>query len=362
MSPRSTAWVIGLLITLGLIAALSVDDASRGLTIPVALLAVALNALVAEVAALRSLARSRGRSNTPPGASPADGIVDVVPMLGVEAEANPESPRFRRFLGLIETPGQPGQVARLPTIRPTLLGRVTLISVFVGRDGSGWTDEEIARGHAALERAGTWIEREAGRHAAPVNIGLADTYFRDQDDEVDDVEVAFANEGDDVGPMEAHASTKSVIAATRAAASLGFADVVDLVGRIDPRVVADARVWLFHVRRAGRSLAIPAEESEVTGVGLAVCFSREASFPEPLKGPGRVDPTTVAHELLHLFGASDKYGQALRSFPRGSVSSRDIMRLNHDQLARMTIDPLTASEVGWDPAVTPVASTKNARR
>ena len=85
------------------------------------------------------------------------------------------------------------------------------------------------------------------------------------------------------------------------------------------------------------------------GVGLGVCFSREASFPEPLQGPGRVDPTTVAHELLHLFGATDKYGQPLRSFPPGSVSSRDIMRLNHDQLTRMTIDSLTASEVGWSP-------------
>ena len=66
--------------------------------------------------------------------------------------------------------------------------------------------------------------------------------------------------------------------------------------------------------------------------------------------------------MLHLFGASDKYGVGLRSFAPKSVTSRDIMRLNHDQLARMTIDPLTASEVGWDPASTLRDSTKNARR
>ena len=230
--------------------------------------------------------------------------------------------------------------------------------MFVGRDGAAWSDEEIARGHAALERAGLWIEREASRHAARLNVGLADTYFRVQDDEVDAVEVAYSDEGEDVGPMEAHASTKAIVAASRAAASLGFADVVDLLGRINPRFEADALVWLLHFRRAGRSLAIPAGECEVDGVGLAVCYSKEASFPEPLSGPGRVDPTTVAHELLHLFGASDKYGMALRSFPTGSVSPRDIMRLNHDKLSRMTIDRLTASEVGWEPS----GSTKNARR
>ncbi len=75
-----------------------------------------------------------------------------------------------------------------------------------------------------------------------------------------------------------------------------------------------------------------------------------------------MDPTTVAHELLHLFGATDKYGVALRSFRPGSVTSRDIMRLNHDLLSRMTIDPLTASEVGWEPVSTPRMSTKKARR
>ncbi len=363
MSARRAIWSIGwFLVAAGLMATLGLDEASRTLIIPVALLALAVSALIAEAVSLRPIASRTVRSSPPSGARPADGIVDVAPMAGVEGEANPASPRFRRFLELRGEPGEPAQVRQLPTIRPTLLGQVALISVFVGRDGVGWSDDEIARGHAALERAGLWLEREATRHAARVNIGLADTYFRVQDDEVDDVEVAFAIEGDDVGPMEAHASTKAVIAASRGAATLGFADVVDLVGRINPRVEADARVWLFHIRRSGRSLAIPAEESEVTGVGMAVCFSREASFPEPLVGTGRVDPTTVAHELLHLFGASDKYGMPLRSFPPRTVSSRDIMRLNHDQLARMTIDPLTALEVGWDPAETPGKSMKKARR
>jgi hypothetical protein len=362
-SARGTIWTIGLLVIVGLLAFLVMDDSTRNLAFAAGLLGLLACALVAELAAAAfALARDRARTPPPPGARPADGVVDVVPMLGVEGEENPASPRFRRFAGLRGGPGEPAKVHKLPSLRPTLLGRVTLISVFVGRDGKGWTDEEIARGHASLERAGLWLEREATRHAAPVNLGLADVYFRVQDDEVDDVEVAFANEGDDVGPMEAHASTKAVVAASRAAATLGFADVVDLVGRIDPKVEADARVWLFHVRRSGRSLAVPAEECDVDGVGLAVCYSREASFPEPLGGPGRVDPTTVAHELLHLFGASDKYGVALRSFPAGSVSSRDIMRLDHDQLSKMTIDRLTASEVGWEPVASVASSTKNARR
>jgi hypothetical protein len=362
MTDRGKVWTFGLVVTAVLVGAVCVGIGSKELGLPIAVLGLALTALAAETSALFSLARTAKKSTPPPGAKPADGVVDVVPMDGIEAEPNSISPRFRRFQGFRGEAGGLARVGRLPTVRPMLQGRVVLVSVFVGRDGSGWTDEEISKGHGALERAGLWVEREATRHEARVNIGLADTYFRVQDDEVDEVEVAFAAEGDDVGPMEAHASTKAIVAASRAAASLGFADVVDLLGRINPKLEADALVWLLHLRRAGRSLAIPAGECEVDGVGLAVCFSKEASFPEPLKGPGRVDPVTVAHELLHLFGASDKYGVALRSFPPGSVSPRDIMRLNHDQLSRMTIDRLTASEVGWEPANALSVSTKNARR
>ena len=362
MSARGKVWAIGLFLTVAVGGSLAWDRSTRELSIPVVLVSLASLALVAEGVALRSSAKGRDGAVPPEGARPADGVVEVVPIDGVDGQVNADSPRFRRFVGLLE--GRPGdrKARGLSPGNPRLLGRAVLISVFVGRDGAGWSDEEIARGLEAMERAGRWIEREAIRRGAMVNVGLAEAYFRVEDDEADPVEVAFAPEGDDVGPMEAHASTKSIIAASRAAASLGFADVADLLGRINGRVEADARVWVFHVRRAGRSLAIPAADCEVSGVGLAVCFSREASFPEPLIGPARVDATTVAHELLHLFGASDKYGVPLRSFAPGSVTSSDIMRLNHDSLPRMTIDPLTASEIGWRGAVSSRPAKRNARR
>lgn len=345
MSARGKVWLAGLAATAVLVGATGRDAGSRELSIPVGLLTLAVSALIAEATLLRSIARGGVPDiPPPPGARPADGVVEVQAVREIEAVPNRVDPRWRRFVRAVE-PG-PGPVAR-PSGNPRLLGQVCLISVFVGRDGHAWTDPEVARAHESLGSAGRWIEREASRRDARLNVGLADAYFQAEDEGDDPVEVAFHPEGDDVGPMEADASTKGVIGASRAAARLGFADLADMVRRVDPRVEADARVWLFHLRRAGRSLAIPAVESDVPGVGLAVCFAREASFPEPLTGPGRVDPTTVAHELLHLFGASDKYGVALRSFPPGSVTSRDVMRLNHGSLSRMTIDALTASEIGW---------------
>ncbi len=94
-------------------------------------------------------------------------------------------------------------------------------------------------------------------------------------------------------------------------------------------------------------MAIPDDLTELIGVSLALCYAREANFPEPLHRPPYTDPVTVVHELLHLFGASDKYAVPLSSFPPGSVTSRDVMRLDSSRLERLRIDRATAAEIGW---------------
>ena len=295
------------------------------------------------------LTSTRTRRPAPPGARPADGVVDVGAMMGVVADEATDSAPWQRFVGLDPTATQP-RASPTPgagSTNPPLLGEVALISVFVGRDGRRWSGREVRDAHRLLRFVATWIEREAASWRAPVNLSLADTYFEVEDAADLEVEVAFGPEGDDFGPMEADATTKAMATTSRVAALLGFADVADLVAQINGRLVADAHVWLVHLKQRGRSHAIPVGDRVVAGVGVAICYARESSFPEPLQGPGRVDPTTIAHELLHLFGASDKYGVPRSAFPPGSVPRRDIMRLDLAQLDRMVIGKLTAGEVGW---------------
>ncbi|SIO59910.1 hypothetical protein SAMN05444166_6204 [Singulisphaera sp. GP187] len=306
-------------------------------------------ALVGELIVAFTAIRSTRRVIPPPNAQPADGRIERLVITGATGEPNRRDPRFSAFRALRPVENLPPP-ARLPSgSMPPLLGRITLVSLFVGRDQHPWSDDEIARAHAALFRAGEWIEREAIRWKAPVNLTLADTYFVVDDDEAtNDVEMTFEPEGESVGPLEAHAVTKALIDTSRAASKLGFRDAVDWMEQIRARVDADALVWLLHPRRAGRSLAIPLDLTELAGVSLAVCYARESSFPEPLIRSPFTDPVTVVHELLHLFGASDKYGVPLRSYPPRSVSPRDIMRLNELSLSRLRIDRQTAWEIGWE--------------
>src|SRR3954452_17369950 len=90
-------------------------------------------------------------------------------------------------------------------------------------------------------------------------------------------------------------------------------------------------------------------------------YSREQTLPAPLGGPTFPDPVTFVHEVLHLFGASDKYGVPLRTFPAQTVTERDVMRLNVESLSRLRVDPATAREIGWTVPEVGGSAQRNAR-
>lgn len=281
---------------------------------------------------------------------PADGRVELASLDSFPGEPNPFDARFRRFAGggrdAIRDDDR-FEEHQAENSCPPLLGRVVIVSIFLGRHGRAWADSELAEAHEALFRAAVWLEREAQRRRVRVNLELSDLDFVADDDAPDLVAVGFAAQGDEVGPFEADATTKALLRATRAAAQLGFQDASELFQTVEHHLKADVTVWLLHPREAGRSFAVPRDERAPGGLSLSVCYPREASFPEPLNGPARVDPVTVVHELLHLFGASDKYGYALKAYAPKSVTTRDVMRLSEGRLARLRIDSATAAEIGW---------------
>ncbi len=343
MGIRSRFWTAGVLVGLLLGLAIPTPDVLTNQAIAFFLGLFSIG-LLGELFVLRLVRRAGSLMTHPSDTRPADGIVGLVPMEGVLSEPNEDQARLRAFRTLEPRSGPlpPTNVGM-----PRLLGRVTVLSLFLGRDGKAWSDSEIARAYASIERACVWIEREAMRWRAPVNFELSDTYFADLDPEQRDVEVAFIPEGDTQTPYEAKAVTNALVDTSRTAARLGFRDAADMFAQINVRAPSDARVWLVHPRCAGPSMAIPVYLTELIGVSLALCYAREANFPEPLRRPPYTDPVTIAHELLHLFGASDKYAVPLTVFPPGSVTSRDVMRLDSSRLQRLRIDHATAVEIGW---------------
>jgi hypothetical protein len=299
------------------------------------------------VQARRDRNRSIPRSTLTPSTSKmADGVVGVVEMSDTVGESNPGHEPYRRFISFERT--SHSSLCRNASDKvPPLIGQVALISLFLGRDGVAWSSREIREAHRSLKRAGEWIEFEAMRWKACLDINLADVFFQAQDDTPAADEVVELEHPAVWDRTAAFSRIEPYVRFSKAAQKLGFLDAVDFTDSVRRRVKADQIVWLIHSRSAGRSIAIPGDLTEMPGVSFAVCFACENDHQDRMKGPPFVDPITVVHEVLHLFGASDKYDERLGSFPHNSVTDHDIMRLDSQSLLRLRIDPLTAYEIGW---------------
>lgn len=347
MSKHLIGWPLA--IAIGLTGAALLPESMPAVFRPLTLgLILGIGAIVIEfvIPAVRRPPESRERR--PRDRRPADGIVDIAPLPGFPSTPNAVDPRFGRFIGPAALGEQPDTPR--PGSIPQLLGRVVCVSVFIGRDGQRWSEQEIARSHTSLLKAGIWLEAQAARWSAAVNLEVAGVYFEVNDPTREDDEVAFelASEGLDQAPFDVDAGPKLLGGLSRAAVTLGFPSARSMISLVEQRLAADAIVWLVHPRRAGTSMAFPATETGLAGVNFAVCFARETPLPTPLGSrPPWTDPVTVVHELLHLFGASDKYAPSLTSYPAKSVTERDVMRLTESALSRLRVDRRTAEEIGW---------------
>lgn len=325
-----------------------------GLGVWLVLIGSGLVGLIFELVRLSSQGRAAARAAEARRAG-AGRRVEPFPDGVASMDLSPKQPnlrggRYARYVGPFHMedgspPGSPmpwGKVAP-----PALQGRVALVSMFIGSDGRSWTDSEIVSWTSSIERVARWIEKEADRYHAGAAVGVADTYFQVEGDRTPDVEIGPAWEGGEIGLSEMNAITRSLTLMSRAAAQLGFHDSVDLVREVGARLGGATPVWLLHLRRAGRSFAVPLDLTELDGVSLALCYARSDDFSSVLVRSPTPDAAMIAHEVLHLFGASDKYGVPLDSFRPGQVTHREIMRMDARRLERLRVDPLTAYELGW---------------
>lgn len=365
MSWRVAGWSTGFILGVALAAAIpeTVFPGVRLVALGATLVTLGLAGQVLERLGTRS---GGALAAAPLDLRPADGQVEIVPSRDLNRRPNAHDARFGRFVSLAGAPARSSRVAaraEAPGRRdcPPLIGRVVLVSVYLDCDGGSWDEDELAASQAAVLRAGRWLEREALRWGAPVNVGVSDTYVVARVDGTTrgDRAVGFDRVGDEVVAYEEEEETHLFAAVTQAAVANGFRDAPEMFDALGARVGGDVPVWLVHPLRCGVSRAYPPdrEGALLPGTSLAVCYVRETPFTEPLKGPAVTDPVTVVHETLHLFGATDKYGYALRSFEPGSVTGQEVMRLSVTRLEPLRVDPLTALELGWTDRLMPAPKT-----
>jgi hypothetical protein len=260
--------------------------------------------------------------------------------------ANPECPGYRRFVALSDGVSPPDDADVKPA--QALAGRVALVSFFVDRPDSSWVDAEICDIFRAVGVCANWLTRQASRYRTNLETRSDSLYYHTSDSREELVPIGFQTVAGRMVPVEAQSAAETLALPSYWVHRLGFADIVRFMGHVQRSVDADSWVVLFHPREAGRSFAVPAYLSLHRCVELAICYPQNAGVRRVLRGPLHPNPAVYAHELLHLFGATDKYDVvSLEDFPCGSVTECDIMRVSSRRLKQLRIDPLTAAEIGW---------------
>jgi hypothetical protein len=325
-------------------------DGSTALAVVLAIVGAAV--LVASVVLQRG-GRSRrvhAAGRAAEAFQPADGVVEIAELREARGEPNAADPRFERYVGgrSHREDGAGTRVVASGAGPGLLRGRLVLASIFLGRDGVAWSDAEIAEAHRFLFKAGEWLERQAMDWGAPLNVALCRTYLALVDHGAR-AELALEVANEEYGrALFAPQETAGLLSACSTwARAEGFGDLGEFLGAMTNGVDAEQVVWLVHSRSAGRSERLSRHEPGLQGFRVAVCYAREEDAPAPLEGRIFLDPVTVTHEVLHAFGATDKYGTSLARFSKGDVSHFDVMRLDTERLGKLRIDPLTAREVGW---------------
>ena len=119
---------------------------------------------------------------------------------------------------------------------------------------------------------------------------------------------------------------------------------IDGIARLAEKHGCDRHAILIMVDEPGRSFAMCCSESPF--LGHAVIFNMEESWYHDLMAG------TLAHEILHFFGAEDLYVD--KGVPDHELKRRartrwpdDVMNDSHKPCTDLALCPYTAAKVGW---------------
>jgi hypothetical protein len=278
-----------------------------------------------------------------------DGRREIAAVEGGRVRPNAVDGRFGRLTGWEEGRAFFDSHRRKRSFPSPLRGRVVLVSYFLGRDNHTWTDAEIAEAHGFLWRAAAWVEREAARWHAPVNVALANAYLASTDAAPRSEAILEVRELAHKELLLDPKETTAVVAAMRRGVEPEFGSSLEHVAaEFARRLDCDHVVWMVHSRSAGGSQWLNERLTGLDGMPFALCYAQEAEYNTVLESQPFANPITIVHELLHAFGATDHYGISAKRFGRRQVTAGDVMLLHDDRrLSQLRIDPLTAEEIGW---------------
>ena len=223
----------------------------------------------------------------------------------------------------------------------TLEGDQTVVLFFIDDEESYWTEAEV-RDFTALrvipaleflcEEAATWgieLSFTVKRYSTPLSDGLSLRY-----------------DGEVIQDFNRHGSTKDL--PKQCAAVFGFENEIDFLAALTEEHKNENIIPLMLLSKDGTAISRPQlSEQIVDHMEHAILFTDRLSERENNWRYSRSRIATIAHEILHLFGAEDYYLTDGRLTLAEEHYPDDIMLLDTYDISALRVREMTAYAVGW---------------
>lgn len=218
-----------------------------------------------------------------------------------------------------------------------LIGKIYSLIIFISEKTDSFS---IADKDSILRKrkiAENWISGQAARYGIAVSFE-ASGCFGYQDSVIVNVIPSAVGNGDD------YANWVSYLLGI-----IGWQSPIALFEKLKSETNSDNLHVEIYANKPGRSIAMACGEYDNKPLRFVEGFFCYQNFSNGVD----LGPASIAHEMLHLYGAWDLYENYLVSPGQASYATihypNDIMRRNAHDINELEIGPLTAWRIGWAP-------------
>lgn len=219
-----------------------------------------------------------------------------------------------------------------------LQGDVVVHLFFVNDEESQWDQDTITQITDKQILLGLdYLEKEAARYGVTLNFSV------DSHTTGSKTGTPIVYEGK-ISKGKEH----TVDIPSKIAGQFGYESGGVMYADLQGQVAGQETIWLFLVNKDGVSYARKQYEGDFYRPTLefGVIFERYLNEKYDMDDNTH-RAATVAHEILHLYGAIDMYTPADLKKILKPIYPKDIMLLDYHNIADMTVGPYTAYSVGW---------------
>jgi hypothetical protein len=217
-----------------------------------------------------------------------------------------------------------------------LRGDVYVLKCFISDSSNEFEIEEKTDIVNKYHKAVDWITSQAHNYDVPVRFE-GGTFGLDADIKLDNISY---------GPGTEHDNAAMV---SRTLKKIGYSNSLAFYSWVRDNTDCYNAIVLIFVKGRGKCYAIPYFS---TRLNRELYFVEGAMLYEKQQNGIDLVPATIAHEILHLFGAWDLYETPYQTKLNETVAKETfpnsvMFRVAHN-INKLEIDPLTAWLIGWN--------------